>query len=334
MPLLSNFPMTESDPEPEQTDAQAPRSTRPLVLLIDDSPDDIQVLGQILSDITDVQFALSGKDGLELIENTEPDLIVLDVMMPGMDGYEICSALKRDPVTRDLPVIFVTGQGDLHSEVQALAAGAVDFIQKPITREIVRARVRTHLALAARTRELREIGAKLELANRELEILSTTDKLTRIYNRLKLDDVLTLEVGRARRYGLPLCIVMLDIDHFKQVNDQYGHAVGDSVLVHIAELLKQNIRATDTIGRWGGEEFLLILPHTNPAQARLVAESICMTIAGAEFPVVGHKTVSLGVTSYDGEENEVHMLARADEALYEAKHAGRNCIVMKLPKGK
>lgn len=308
-----------------------PASLRPMVLLIDDSPDDIQVLGQILSDITDVQFALSGKDGLDLVAQTQPDLILLDVMMPGMDGFQICAALKRDPATRDLPVIFVTGQDDPHSEVQALAAGAVDFIQKPITREIVRARVRTHLALAARNRELREIGAKLEQANRELEILSTTDKLTGIYNRLKLDDVLTLEVSRARRYRLPLCIAMLDIDHFKQVNDLHGHAVGDSVLVRIADLLRQSIRATDTVGRWGGEEFLLILPHTNPEQARLAAENICATIAAAEFPVVGHKTVSLGVTSYDGEENEVHMLARADEALYEAKRTGRNRVVVNLP---
>ena len=324
--------MNEFHPVAELTETDAaPSPARPLVLVIDDSPNDIQVLGQILSDITDVQFALSGEDGLALIDSTEPDLIVLDVMMPGMDGYQICSALKRDPATRDLPVIFVTGQDDSHSEVQALAAGAVDFIQKPITREIVRARVRTHLALSARTRELREIGAKLEQANRELEILSTTDKLTRIYNRLKLDDVLTLEVERARRYRLPLCIAMLDIDHFKQVNDVHGHAIGDSVLVHIAELLKQNIRATDTIGRWGGEEFLLILPHTNPAQAKHVAESICATIAATVFPVVGHRTASLGVTSYDGEENEVHMLARADEALYEAKRSGRNRVVVKLP---
>jgi diguanylate cyclase (GGDEF)-like protein len=306
-------------------------SSRPVVLVIDDSPEDVQALGQSLTDLCDVQFALSGSDGLALVEHVLPDLILLDVMMPGLDGYEVCAALQREPRTRDIPVIFVTGKNDAESEVQALAAGAVDFIHKPITREVVRARARLHLALSARARELQRISAELERANHELAALSATDRLTGIYNRVKLDAVLTREVGRARRYRAPLCIAMLDVDHFKRVNDLHGHATGDAVLVRTAEILQQHIRGTDTVGRWGGDEFLVVLPHTHPGQAQAAAEQLRTVIAGTDFPVVGHKTVSLGVTSYSGEESEVQMLTRADEALYEAKNQGRNRVVLKFP---
>jgi len=176
------------------------------------------------------------------------------------------------------------------------------------------------------------IGAvtdELEQANRELTVLSITDKLTQVFNRVKLDSVLTSELRRAERYRSQLGVVMLDIDHFKAVNDEFGHGVGDKVLVQMAQIMRSNIRISDVLGRWGGEEFLLILPEAGPQQAMIVAEKIRSIVAATEFPVVQHKTVSLGVTCYRPGDSEAQMMARADEALYEAKNSGRDRIVFR-----
>lgn len=183
------------------------------------------------------------------------------------------------------------------------------------------------------SRLVRFIGAvttELEQANRELKTLSVTDKLTQVYNRVKLDAVLRIELDRAIRYRTPFSIILLDIDFFKRVNDDYGHSVGDAVLVHLARVLKLAVRSTDTLGRWGGEEFLFILPQTAEEAAYQVAEKIREAVASAVFPVVNHKTVSLGVTTFQTGDNEDRLLLRADAALYEAKRAGRNCTVQKM----
>lgn len=172
------------------------------------------------------------------------------------------------------------------------------------------------------------INAELEQANNELMIRSITDKLTQIYNRLKLDESLSSELARAKRAGSPFSVVLLDIDHFKQVNDIHGHNVGDAVLVCMAEILRESVRATDILGRWGGEEFLILLPDTGPDQAYGVAEKIRVAIADAVFPVVNHKTVSIGATSYMAGDNVIKLLCRADKALYKAKGDGRNKSVL------
>ena len=182
----------------------------------------------------------------------------------------------------------------------------------------------------ART-EVERQAAALEKANQELSVLSVTDKLTQIYNRVKLDSVLQLEVSRAKRYKPNLSIIMLDIDHFKRVNDVFGHVVGDSVLVSVATILQNSIRETDTVGRWGGEEFLIILPQTGHEQALEVAEKIRQLISSAQFAIVGRLTASVGVTRYSTEESEEQILARADAALYEAKKTGKNRVVLSLP---
>ena len=181
--------------------------------------------------------------------------------------------------------------------------------------------------------EVERQAAALEKTNQELNVLSVTDKLTQIYNRVKLDSVLQMEVSRAKRYTPDLSVILLDIDYFKRVNDEFGHAVGDSVLVGVAALLQNSIRATDTVGRWGGEEFLIILPQTAHEQALDVSEKIRQLISSTQFAVVGHLTASLGVTRYSPEDNEEQVLARADAALYEAKRTGRNRVVLKLPDG-
>lgn len=185
-------------------------------------------------------------------------------------------------------------------------------------------RVQHQLALARDRAE--SARQQLAQANRELEVLSVTDKLTALFNRVKLDRVLTAELARAHRYGSALSVVMLDIDHFKVVNDPFGHNIGDDVLVDIADTLRVSVRNSDTVGRWGGEEFLVILPSTDLDQAGAVAEKVRGRVADLKLPTVGQVTVSLGVAEYQAGDTEQQLVARADIALYAAKEGGRNRV--------
>jgi diguanylate cyclase (GGDEF)-like protein len=168
------------------------------------------------------------------------------------------------------------------------------------------------------------VTEELEKANQELEV-PVTDRLTRLYNRARIEVVLDKEADRVRRYGESLSVIMLDVDHFKRVNDEHGHDVGDAVLVILARILQESLRSSDTVGRWGGEEFMIILPQTGSAQAMEVAEKIRVAVATAIFPVVTHKTASFGVATYQPMESVANLLVRADQALY-AAHGGRNRI--------
>ncbi|WP_374327852.1 diguanylate cyclase [Azonexus sp.] len=167
---------------------------------------------------------------------------------------------------------------------------------------------------------------KLSRLNRELARLSVTDRLTGIYNRMKLDEALAAEIQRCRRYDQALAIVLLDIDHFKRINDTYGHQAGDRALIDIARLLSDGSRETDVVGRWGGEEFMIVLPHTDLAGAGRLAEKMRTTIAAHEFSGIGQQTASFGVAAYRIDDQPNDLVARADAALYEAKHAGRNRV--------
>lgn len=173
------------------------------------------------------------------------------------------------------------------------------------------------------------VTTELEHTNRELARLSVTDKLTQLYNRMKLDEILAQELSRANRYGSQLSIILCDIDHFKAVNDVHGHQVGDKVLLAFANVLKANLRESDFLGRWGGEEFLIIVPENAAMEAKMLAEKLRVGISDHEFPVVGHKTCSFGITGHHLNDTEFSILARADEALYEAKQSGRNRVAIK-----
>jgi diguanylate cyclase (GGDEF)-like protein len=172
------------------------------------------------------------------------------------------------------------------------------------------------------------VTSELEQVNSELELLSITDKLTQIYNRVKLDSVLNHEINYASRYQSDFSVVLIDIDHFKQVNDAHGHNTGDAVLIFMAQILKENVRNSDILGRWGGEEFLIILPQTNSQQAFELAEKIRTTVESAKFPVVNHKTISVGVTQYCSDDSVIELIERADRGLYDAKNTGRNKVVL------
>ncbi len=297
---------------------EVPVPARPRLLLVDDQPINIQALYQVFAADHQVLMATSGAQALALCVSQLPDLVLLDVQMPGMDGHEVCRRLKADAATRDIPVIFVTAQNDEQAETMGLEVGAVDFISKPINPQIVRARVRTHLTLKAQSDLLRQ--------------WVYTDGLTGVNNRRSFDEHLATECARARRSRNPLSVLMLDVDFFKRYNDRYGHQAGDEALRRVAHCLKSGVRRPgDLLARYGGEEFVALLPDTELAGALELAGVLGRHVAELGIESVGSPlgqvlTVSLGAcTLLNGEGGSAEQLLRcADEQLYLAKTRGRN----------
>jgi len=293
---------------------------RPKILIVDDVPSNIQVLSHILKDDYDIYFATGGAKALELVAARQPDLVLLDIMMPGMDGYEVCSEIKATPLTCDIPVIFVSARGEVEDETRGLEAGAIDFITKPISAPIVKARVRNHLLLKHQADLLRR--------------LSFLDGLTGIGNRRRFDEIFSREWHRCMRSGQPLAVIMVDVDHFKAYNDHYGHHSGDECLRVVAAMLDAVAqRPGDFTARYGGEEFVCLLPETDAEGARLVAERLRESVTSRAIPHEASTTdpsvtISAGYAAavpWNGME-PYSLLAAADEALYTAKKAGRNRV--------
>jgi diguanylate cyclase (GGDEF)-like protein len=291
---------------------------RQTVLIVDDAPANIELLSEVLESEVEVLFALSGEDGLNIAFEEAPDLILLDIVMPEMDGYEVCARLKADPRTRTIPVIFVTAMDLEEDETKGLALGAIDYITKPIRPPIVRARVRNHLELK-RYRDL-------------LERLTTTDGLTGIANRRRFDAFLESEWSRARRSQKPLSLIMLDIDFFKAFNDHYGHLAGDDCLRQVAQCLADGVRRpADLVARYGGEEFACLLPETTAMGAVTMAKRFLESMEELNIPhayseAADHVTLSMGVATLVplvGQPSS-DLVRHADQLLYEAKQNGRN----------
>jgi diguanylate cyclase (GGDEF)-like protein len=303
-------------------DLTAATTRRARLLVVDDQPINIQALYQTFSADHQVLMATSGEQALELCASKQPDLVLLDVVMHGMDGFEVCRRLKADDATRDIPVIFVTAQNDDAAETCGLDAGAVDFISKPINPKIVRARVRTHLTLKAQADLLR--------------VWVYTDGLTGVHNRRYFDERLAVEWSRAVRHGSALSVVLLDVDYFKRYNDCHGHLAGDECLRRLATALKACVRRpSDLIARYGGEEFVCLLPDTDLAGAMTVAEElsqllVVQQIAHADSTVAKFVTVSLGVCSKSAAQGAEPtggaeaLMREADAQLYLAKARGRH----------
>lgn len=294
----------------------------PRVLVVDDTPANLDVLVEHLANENiEIMVATSGNEGLSLAHSTKPDLVLLDVMMPGMDGYTMCEHMRDDPTLADIPVVFLTAKYSDEDIERGLKLGAVDYIGKPFSMPILKARVRNHLALKRKGDQLAE--------------LACTDGLTRIANRRHFDLVLDQEWRRAMRSDNELAVIMIDIDHFKEYNDTLGHCAGDTCLKQVANSLSAVLhRPGDMVARFGGEEFVVLLPETGLADARHIAEtmreSICaLKIAHPGSTNAGHLTVSLGVASVrpSGNEGTTSLVQLADHNLYVAKKSGRNRVV-------
>ena len=288
------------------------------VLIVDDQPANIEVLVAALEDDHDLYFATTGARALEIVAGTKIDLVLLDVVMPQMDGYEVCRRLKSADEWRGIPVIFVSGLGEVGDEMAGFDMGGVDYITKPISPAIVRARVRTHIEL----KEQRDLLASI----------ASTDPLTGIPNRRHLDRLLDESWQRALVTETPFTVVMLDVDHFKLFNDAHGHAKGDECLRSVADALVGAFRpGVDVVARYGGEEFAAILPGLGIGAVTTSIRGLlggleALNIPHSASPTASHVTASLGVVTERARRSRspVELLHAADELLYRAKAGGRH----------
>ena len=283
------------------------------ILIVDDVASNIQTLAGVLKGKYQLKVATTGARALELV-CAEPniDLILLDIEMPEMNGFDVLEKLKENHVTKDIPVIFVTGNISVEDEEKGLVSGAVDYITKPIRPVIVQARVKTHITLKNQRDQL-----KYEAFH---------DKLTGLYNRYQLDTEGYRKFTRAKRQNADFTIVMIDIDFFKIVNDNYGHIIGDEVLKAVAKVLNTNRRVEDFVVRYGGEEFLILLEECDLENAEIKANTLRTTIEELH-PAGISITASFGIASLSEKHISLdNLLKDADEALYKAKDNGRNRV--------
>jgi diguanylate cyclase (GGDEF)-like protein len=297
-------------------------TARPRLLIVDDQPLNIRLLNQVFQADCEVFVATSGADALAFCETQLPDLILLDVVMPGLDGFEVCRQLKRDPRTREIPVVFVTSQSDTTEEEDGLAVGAVDFIAKSASANVMRARVNTLMTLKRQTDLLRS--------------MARVDGLTGLANRRHFDEKLDAEWRRCGRSASALALILIDLDHFKLFNDCYGHQAGDACLQQVAACLKgQFTRSHDLVARYGGEEFVCVLPETPLAGAAAKARTLegairDLRIAHEKTEVPGGiVTISLGVAAAVPSVGAdcASLILSADRSLYLAKGAGRGQVM-------
>ena len=306
------------------------------ILIIDDVPANIQIMHAVLRDDYAVFFATSGSDGIRMAQKELPDLILLDIMMPDMDGYEVCTKIKSDPLTSQIPVIFITAMSNMEDEAKGLKLGAIDYITKPFSPPIVNARVKNHLELKRHRDILAKLTGELEKKNRELNLLAREDALTGLANRRYFDEVLETEIKRAGRSRQLLSLVLCDVDFFKSYNDHYGHVAGDKCLQTIGQVLLRIFkRASDLPARYGGEEFAVIFPDTPPGNAGQLIEKLRHAMIEQAIPhslsaASAFVTLSYGVVEAQptGERNAAWYINEADKALYRAKENGRNQVAI------
>ncbi len=294
------------------------------ILIIDDIPLNIKILGEALRKDYNVAITTDGRQAMEIVESdeTRPDLIILDIIMPNIDGYEVCKNLKDSPKTREIPIIFITTKDKADDEVMGFEAGGVDYITKPFNIATVLARIKTHL----------ELKEKKEM----LEKIAALDSLTNLPNRRRLDETLNTEWRRAVRGETSISIALIDIDYFKKYNDFYGHPKGDDCLIRVSSILKDSLkRPADFLARYGGEEFLVILPETGSEAALKVGNRLKTDV---EMSCIKHEcsdpykkvTISVGVATIAPDKHTClspeDLIKQADTALYKSKNNGRNCV--------
>lgn len=302
------------------------------LLVVDDNNDNLKFIGNLLEmEGYDPVLANNGYQALSYIEQEKPHLILLDVMMPEIDGYEVCQALKSNTETKDIPVIFLTAKSEPDDLVKGFEIGAVDYITKPFNICELKARVKNHLDLFLTRQKLQQANEQLKQTLTQLEIAGITDQLTGLYNRRYFVDKIEYEIGRSKRNVTTFAIIIGDLDDFKQINDMYGHLAGDYVLIEVARMMQESVRSQDIISRWGGEEFIIILPDTDEEGALIVAEKIRTKIADFNFIYESRTlnvTVTFGVTRYGSGLSANDMIKKADNALYQGKRHGKNKTII------
>lgn len=305
-------------------------SRTPVILVADDEPVNLALIKRRLEwEEYRVETAEDGGQAVESAKRLLPDLIILDVMMPVLDGLQACRLLKEDPLTRDIPVIFLSALDDTDTKVNGLALGANDYISKPFRVEELLARVAVAIRLKRERDLLQESAEELRRRAEAASEMSMTDALTGLLNRYGLRRALQRELSEARRYTRPLSCLLLDIDYFKSINDTHGHAAGDAALMQAARVLTESVRGSDVVCRYGGEEFLVVAPETDARGAHALAEKIRLAISSRLFGD-GERafalTLSAGVAELHPGESGNDMIARADLALYQAKQRGRDRV--------
>lgn len=292
------------------------------ILVVDDEPANIISLTHILKEKYKIYAAKNGTDGIRLAHKHMPDVILLDIIMPDKDGFEVIKELKNNDETKGIPVIFITGLTNVEDEEKGLLSGAADYINKPFSAPIVELRVRNQVMMQNYIKKIEE--------------LSVIDQLTGLTNRRGFDERLRTDFGRALRNQTYISVLIMDLDKFKTYNDSHGHLQGDKALQAAAKVLKSTVtRATDFVGRWGGEEFVALLPDNNGDQAKIVAENIRANMEATVIPLITDGsptkiTVSIGICSGIPSEKtsaDIYMNS-ADSALYLAKEGGRNRFVL------
>ncbi len=317
-------------------------SHKPTILVVDDYPANLHVLLESLKDAGyKALIAINGESAIRQADFAKPEMIILDVMMPGMDGFETCRRLKQQPNTQDIPVIFMTALSETVDKLRGFQAGGVDYITKPFNVVELLARVNVHLeltqareALKHANQELQDINEKLRQSQEQLERMARIDPLTELANRRDMLERLEQEKLRSARSASTFAVVLCDIDDFKRVNDNYGHDCGDVVLVSVAKLLRDNLRGQDHVARWGGEEFLLLLADTDEGGAERLTERIRETVAGATYTYHEHSlaiSMTFGVSMYQADAGMHACLIHADQALYQGKEQGKNRVVVFQP---
>ncbi len=287
------------------------------ILIVDDEKPNLMVLSDLLQNEAQITLANNGKRAIEKAQELQPDIILLDVVMPEVSGFDVIKALKANKLTRSIPVIFITGLGDVKSEEKGFELGACDYIQKPFHLGIVKARVKLHLTIARQCIML--------------EKLANIDPLTAIPNRRKFSERVENEWAGAKRNRNPIVLAMVDVDKFKQYNDQYGHAAGDNVLTQVAKTLQTQLkRPRDFIARYGGEEFVIIINETDQISANAILEKCRSAVQNLNIKNEASPhaciTVSIGAAICTPSSNisANALLEQADHTLYQAKETGRN----------
>ncbi len=295
-----------------------------LVLVVNDVSKNLQLAMKILDSAGyATSFASSIKQAIERVKTANPDLILLDLMMPDMGGIELCRRLKTDTLYAHIPIIFVTDSKEKEDILNAFNSGAVDYVNNPFYSWELLARVKIHLELKKTQEELKNI-------NSQLEKLVRTDSLTGVNNRREIFSLGEKELQRCCRYHRYFSVLVIDIDHFKHINDTFGHILGDKTLITVAGAIKNCLRQVDSFGRFGGEEFVAILPETNLEDAAATAQRICQVINELNIEIDRQKvrvTASIGVATFSPQDNNLEaLIERADRAMFAAKNQGRNRV--------